>query len=189
MFSRLCFPYFIFMMLLCFYWFVQLCVPHRESLLQQGAVISETVLDDDYEDYEYEPGEWCSCKKSNVRAITLEKTSFYHSSDFFLWKLLYRDWVRCGSWVGRTLEFSSPNGQQDFNFSILPLTTSMFVLLEIDINSLRCWPAKRDLTFSLSHPCLSLDLYHIYRPWFLCMSVASRSLAYAGLTNFSLKLE
>jgi hypothetical protein len=25
--------------------------------MQQGAVVSETVLDDDYEDYEYEPGE------------------------------------------------------------------------------------------------------------------------------------
>lgn len=24
--------------------------------MQQGAVVSETVLDDDYEDYEYEPG-------------------------------------------------------------------------------------------------------------------------------------
>lgn len=28
--------------------------------MQQGAVVSETVLDDDYEDYEYEPGKFFS---------------------------------------------------------------------------------------------------------------------------------
>ena len=27
--------------------------------MQQGAVVSEAVLDDDYEDYEYEPGKSC----------------------------------------------------------------------------------------------------------------------------------
>ena len=37
----------------CFYSFRY---TYRESLLQQGAVMSETILDDDYEDYEYEPG-------------------------------------------------------------------------------------------------------------------------------------
>ena len=26
--------------------------------MQQGAIVSETVLDDDYKDYEYEPGEF-----------------------------------------------------------------------------------------------------------------------------------